>query len=152
MQTLLRLFRLQNCRYVPDLYRKQQSIGGHCVFSDCYACKATGFLICPSCKGKGRCLSCNGRGNEQTISDGFDSRGRLTKHLVFVDKQCSMCHGNGICPSCKGRKLRCHICNGTAKIIRVEVIPQGIKKEKEIIATRLAEIRDDITERFISGL
>lgn len=150
MQILLMLHQLRASRYVPNSYRKYGNIGGHHVFDTCANCNAKGLYICSVCKNNRRCRTCNGKKRVKTIAfdDGWVRNNSRRSQLRFVMQHCKMCRGSGVCRSCNGKRYRCNDCNGVTKIIRHNVVTQGIEEETNYIINRLNARCYEITEKF----
>lgn len=92
----------------------------------CYRCSGEGFVVCKECEGSGKCGVCDGTGSE--ICPDCDGHGEYKCEHCDGDGffDCEDCNGSGVynhnghhseCRRCEGTgKLTCRKCNGEGKI------------------------------------
>jgi uncharacterized tellurite resistance protein B-like protein len=108
---------------VPDKVEGETEEENYVVLSTVETHECPVIESCSSCKGSGRCYSCDGRGFNRCkncegtgkieVRDGQYANGKPK----FKKTACSSCHGTGrkSCTSCNGT-CRCSRCNGSGKV------------------------------------
>lgn len=88
-------------------------VGLAACYRPCATCGGAGYIdrevTCSTCKGAGKCVSCNGTGKWQTES-AIDTRVSRQRKQSSV-MACAKCDGTCRCPDCNGSTVSRHPCD-----------------------------------------